>query len=116
MAMNIVEDHSSPDRILRLIVMREDDGEVVIGFEGYAWHTHGDILASISGLPEDEAVRRFVDDIIRDHQIIAVSRVNGQVRDVWPTDDPQSEFEHKPPEEALEFRRWSGLTVPVELN
>jgi|SRR6516225_9308247 hypothetical protein len=116
MAMEIVEEHQSPDGFLRLIVTRENDGDVAIGFDGYAWHTHGDILASLSGLPEEEAIRQFVDQITGDAQIIAVSRVNGQVRDVWPTDDPKADFKYKPPEESLEFRRWSGVTVAVETS
>src|SRR4051794_21173684 len=111
--MDIVEEHHSPDRLIRLIVTRDDGGDSAIGFDGYAWHTHGDILASLSGLPEKEAIREFVDQIIGDHQIIVVSRVNGEVRDIWPTDDPKEEFKYKPPEESLEFRCWSGLTVQV---
>jgi hypothetical protein len=114
--MEIVEEHHSPDCFLRLIVTRDDDGDIAIGFDGYAWHTHGDILATLSGLPEKEAIREFIDHIIEDERIIAVSRVNGEVRDVWPTEDPKGEFEYKPPDESLEFRRWSGPTVRVEGN
>ena len=111
--MNIVEEHFSPDRLMRLIVTRNADGDVSIGFDGFGWHTHGDILAALAGLPEKEAIRQFVDQIIGDHQIIVVSRVDGEVRDIWPTDDPKQEFEYKPPEESLEFRRWSGCIVAV---
>lgn len=112
--MEIVEEHLSPDRLLRLIVTRDDGGDMTIGFDGYSWHTHGDVLASLSGLTEKETVRQFVDRIIGDGQIIVVSRVNGEVRDVWPTDDPKVELHYKPPEESLEFRRWSG--VPIRLS
>ena len=111
--MNVIEEHRSPDNLLRLIVTRDDDGDISIGFDGWAWHTHGDILASLSGLPESEAVRQFVDHIIGDNQIIVVSRVNGEVRDVWPTEDLKAEFEYKPTEELLEFRRWSGVIASV---
>jgi hypothetical protein len=111
--MDIIEEHCSPDRFLRLIVTRDDSGDTAIGFDGYTWHTHGDILASLSGLPENEAIRQFVDQIIGDGQIIVVSRVNGEVLDVWATDDPKGEFKHKPPEELLEFRRWSGVLIQV---
>jgi hypothetical protein len=99
---------------LRLIVTRENDGDVAIGFDGYAWHTHADILASLWGLSENGAIQQFVERIIGDDEIIVVSRVNGEVRDVWPTDDPRGELTYKPPEESLEFRRWSGVTVEVE--
>lgn len=114
LAMNVVEKHTSPDGFLRLIVVREVDG--AIAFDGYSWHTHGDILASLSELSESEAIRQFVEQIIRDEQIIVVSRVNGEVQDIWPTDDPSGEFKYKPPEESLEFRRWSGLAVEVEAS
>src|SRR5438046_1455790 len=40
--MTIIEEHQSPDGLLRLIVQRDDDGDIAIGFEGYPWHTHGD--------------------------------------------------------------------------
>ena len=113
LAMNIIEEHHSPDRLLRLIVTRDDDGDTMIGFDGYLWHTHGDILAALSGLTEEEAIREFIERIIGDGQIIVVSRVNGEIRDVWPTDDPQGEYKYKPPEESLEFRRWSGVSVQV---
>lgn len=112
--MNIIEEHRSADGFLRLIVTRDSDGDVGIGFEGYSWHTHGDILASLSGLPESEAIREFVERVIEGDQIIAVSRVMGEVRDVWPTEDPIGEFKYKPAEETLEFRRWSGESVLVE--
>ena len=70
--MDTLEEHQSPDRFLRLIVTREDDGDTAIAFEGYDWHTHGDILAALSGLPEKEAIREFIDQIIGDGQVIAV--------------------------------------------
>jgi hypothetical protein len=111
--MNILEEHQSPDRLLRLLVTRDDDGDTTIGLDGYSWHTHGDCLAALSGLTEEESIRNFVDQIIGDGQIIVVSRVNGEIRDIWPTDHPQREYKYKPPEESLEFRRWSGATVQV---
>jgi hypothetical protein len=111
--MEIIEDHRSPDRFLRLIVTRDDDGDVSIGFDKYAWHTHGDIEASLPGLPEPDAVRKVVNRIINDEQVIVVSRINDAVQDIWPTDDPQGEFKYKPPEESLEFRLWSGVIVEV---
>jgi len=42
--MNSPEEHVSPDRLLRLLVVRED-GDITIGFAGYPWHTHGDVVA-----------------------------------------------------------------------
>ena len=50
--MNVIEEHYSPDRLLRLIVTRDDDGELSVGFAGYSWHIHGDILARLTGVTE----------------------------------------------------------------
>src|SRR4051794_12637609 len=112
--MKIVEEHHSPDGFLRLIVARENNGDVAIGFDGFSWHTHGDILAALSGLSENEAIREFVESILGGDQVIVVSRVNGVVRDVWPTNDPGGEYKYKPADESLEFRRWGGEPVSVE--
>lgn len=106
--MGIVADYVSPDGLLRLVITREDD-DLSIGFEGYAWHTHGDILAAISGLPEHDAIRAFVERILADDQVIAVLRTGNKIQDVWPTDDPHGELKHLQPEETMEFRRWSGI-------
>jgi hypothetical protein len=114
--MKIVQEQISPDGTLRLVVTRNDDGDVAIGFDKYAWHTHADILASVSGLSEDDAIRQLVQRITGDNQILVVSRIDGEVREVWPTDDPQAEVKYKPPEESLEFRRWSGVTVNVSAS
>ena len=110
---NIIEEHVSPDHFLRLIVTRDPDGDISIGFDRYMWHTHGDILAATTGLPISEAIRQLVGQITSGDQIIAVSRVGGIVCDVWPTEDPLHEFKYKPPEESIEFRRWSGEIVQV---
>jgi hypothetical protein len=41
------EEVVSPDGALRLVVSR-DDSDVTIGFAGFPWHTHGDLLAGCS--------------------------------------------------------------------
>jgi hypothetical protein len=111
--MEIIEEHVSPDGFLRLMVTRDDDGDVSIGFDNFAWHTHGDTQEALSGPQKSDAIRQLIDHIVGDGQIIVVSRVNGVVHDVWPTDDPPNEFKYKRPEESLEFRRWSGVQVEV---
>ena len=118
--MVIAEEHYSPDRTLRLIVSRED-GDTTIGFNKLGTnqvygHTHGDILVALSGLPESEAIRQYVERIMDDDEVIAVIRVNGEVQDVFLTDDPTGVLysEYNLPEESFEFRRWSGLQVHVE--
>lgn len=64
----ILEEHVSPDGLLSLYVIKSDDGDITIGFVGYPWHTHGDIL---DGTSVPVAIRGFVDSLIRDEMIIA---------------------------------------------
>jgi hypothetical protein len=33
--------YESPDGLLRFLVVQDDDGDVSLGFDEYAWHTHG---------------------------------------------------------------------------
>jgi hypothetical protein len=106
----LVEQHCSPDGMLTLIVCQEDDGDVCVGFEGYSWHTHGDTLASLSGLREDDAVKQFVGDVINGRLCIAIARVAGRITDVWVVDEPvQDKF--MPEDETLEFRSWDGRAI-----
>lgn len=108
--MKISEQHVSPDGLLRLIVVLDDDGDTSIGFDGLSWHIHGDMLAAMSGLSEEDSIRAFVDEILDDQSTIAVSRIDGKLVDAWPTDDPLKELKYNPPEEDIEFRYWSGRT------
>jgi hypothetical protein len=107
--LHVVEEHHSPDGVLTLKVGREEDGGCWIGF-GYSWHTHGEILASLSGLREDEAVRKFVDDVIGGRAIIAVACVAGKIRDVWIAEEPIPD-RYKQEDETIEFRYWDGGAV-----
>lgn len=109
--MGIIEKHTSRDGLLKLVVFREDDGDMTVSFEGYAWHTHADVLAATSGLSEADALRRLIDDVLGDVAIIAVSWVGGEARDVWVTDDPASDLRDQPKDETIEFRDWSGRRV-----
>jgi hypothetical protein len=108
--MAIVERHTSPDGLLRLIVDHADDGDWTVGFDGFAWHTHGDVLewSGYAGTP-GERVRAFVDDVVASRRVIVVSRVGGDVRDAWVTDDPSYEgTKYAEPNETIEKRLWSG--------
>ena len=64
------EEHVSPDGTLRLVVVRDDEGDGTLGFAGFRWHTHGDALAASypfdnsSGLTPESAARRFVQDVM----------------------------------------------------
>jgi len=104
--MDILEQHTTPDGFLKFVVCRNDD-DVCLGFDGFAWHTHPELLAD-DGVSEDVAVRRFVDGLLAGRVVIAVARVGGAVRDVWVTDDVESDLKHKRDDENIEFRYWDG--------
>jgi hypothetical protein len=105
--MNQKEEHVSPDGILRFVI-RRDDEDVSLGFTGYSWHTHADVLAATYQTTADAAVTDFVEALLNDRSIIAVSKVAGIIQDVWITDDPDSDLRYKPEAEEIEFRYWSG--------
>lgn len=107
-------EYISPDASLRFIIVTADDGDVSLGFDGFAWHTHGDILASLNGSSESEAVDRFVDDLVSNRTVIAVSRIGGELRDVWVADDPTSEFRYLSEGESIELRYWDGKKWSVK--
>ena len=108
--MTVFQRHESPDGLLCLLV-GDKDGDTCIGFDKFTWHTHGDILASLSGLPEPEAVSAFVSEILCGQRVIAVSRIAGTIQDAWVSDDPGTELKYKPEEETIEFRYWDGTNV-----
>jgi hypothetical protein len=108
--MHILEEHRSPDGLLRFLVCRSGDGDISLGFDSFTWHTHADILASLSGLSENVAVKQFVDDVLSSRAIIAVARVDGNIRDVWVTDTPSPD-KYKPDNETIEFRYWDGRSA-----
>jgi hypothetical protein len=106
--MGIVERRASDDGLLKLTICRENDGDAAVGFEGFAWHTHVDMIAACSDLGEADAIRRFIDVVLGDRSVIAVCRVGGEVRDAWVSDDPASDLRFRSEDETIEFRCWSG--------
>jgi len=114
--MKILEEHLSDDRLLTFKVV-EENGDVILGFDEFPWHTHGDILASLSGLPVPEAVRQFVDSILTDNVVLALRRVRGEIADVYPAEDPHEELEdlrkYGVADESISFRYWSGRAFLV---
>jgi hypothetical protein len=105
--VKIIRAYVTTDGRFRFVV-GHDDKDVSLGFEGFPWHTHADVLASAFGMSEERAVNRFVSDLLSDRCVIAVSRIGGTVRDVWITTDPQTDLRHKSDCEHLEFQYWSG--------
>jgi hypothetical protein len=107
MTSEVIEEHRSPDGLLRLVVMRYEDGDIAIGFDGYPWHHHPEHDAAATGVSIDEAVRHFIDLITSNQELIAISRVNGVIQNVWPANDPAGDLKHMPSEETIEFRWWN---------
>jgi hypothetical protein len=108
--MAIVEQHRSPDGSLTFTVERFDEGDYCLGFDGFPWHTHGDILACQFGVPEEAAIRQFVDQLLSNQAIIATARIGEQRNDVWVTETPVAD-NYKPADETIEFRYWDGRPV-----
>ena len=109
----LIECHQSPDGLLQLIVDRAEDGDLTVGFQGFAWHTHGDILewSGYAGTPA-ERVRGFVDDIVSSRRVIVISRLDGKIRDAWVTNDPNhDEMKYAWPNETIEKRFWNGQSA-----
>lgn len=106
--MKNVESHVSPDGRLQFLVVADPDGDLALGFDGFPWHTHADILASLSGLEQAQAVRRYIDDLLDDKSVIALWGVPGEVRDVWVSEEPARDAHYPIEGEVIELRYWSG--------
>jgi len=102
------EEHASPDGLLMLAVETLKGDDVAIGFRGYPWHTHADILASINSTNESSAVREFIDDVLNDRSLIAVQIIDGHMQDIWITNDPTNDCKYKQANKEIRFRYWSG--------
>jgi len=63
MALRVIDEHRTPDG-LTFRVGETEDGDTCLGFDGYSWHTHGDVVAELSGKPEAAAIRMYVDDLL----------------------------------------------------
>ena len=111
-----VGEYVSPDGQLKFLVTCPD-GDWTIGFDGFPWHTHGSILAALSGLEEVPAVERFLADLIGNVSVIALTRISGELTDVWVTDDPDEAHrdcrKYGQAEETIEFRLWNGTPVTI---
>lgn len=83
-----MEEHVSPDGRLRFRIVTGENGDVALGFDGFPWHTHADVLAGITGLPEAEAVCRFVADLVNGASVVVLWSVGDELRDVWVSEDP----------------------------
>jgi hypothetical protein len=72
-------------------------------------------LAALAGLPIEQAVAEYVDALTSNKAVIAISRVEGRLADIWITDDPGAPDPYKPENETITFRYWDGTPfMPVE--
>jgi hypothetical protein len=101
------ETYVSPDGTLTFLVVREP-GDISLGFRDATWHTHGDILAALSGLPVQQAVAAYVGALTSSKAVIAISTVDGRIADIWIPDDPGAPDPHQPENEIITFRYWDG--------
>jgi hypothetical protein len=92
-------------------VIRTPDGDITMGFEGYSWHPHRDVVNAFSSDSPEVATARFVDDLISSRSIIAISTIAGTIRDVWITDDPAEELKYWDQSKTVEFRLWDGTKI-----
>jgi len=100
----------SPDGVLRLIVLVEG-ADWIIGFDGYPWHTHGDILTGSAGESAEARTEKFVDALLSNRKLIAVLKDGDCVTDVWVTEDPAQDARNLTETERVEFRYWDGTQV-----
>jgi len=115
--MSVVERYLSPDGLLQLIVDLADDGDWSVGFDGFAWHTHGDMLKFDYGGTPESAVRSFVNEVLESRRVIVISHVDGAIHDAWTAGDvPLDEMKYAAPNETIELRYWNGLPFRLQLS
>jgi hypothetical protein len=111
-----IGEYVSPDGQLKLLIVCPD-GDWTIGFDGFPWHTHGSILAELSGQDEASAVEHFLSNLTENVSIIALRQISGELKDAWITDDPAADIvdlkKYGKPDETITFRRWNGAAVEV---
>lgn len=112
-AERILEERVSPDGFLKLLVAEAEDGDISIGLADSFWHTHADCIAHEFGNGPN-AIAAYLEYLTSDRPVYVVRRFSGVVTAIFPSEDPKNEFRFQPPDERLEFRRWSGEKVVVE--
>ncbi|GAB5402564.1 MAG: hypothetical protein Aurels2KO_07950 [Aureliella sp.] len=108
---------TSPDGKLAIRITPDVEGETMVSFHGFDWAIAGSQLAEQLSLETDDAIKAYVDSIMADGQIIAISIVDGEMTDAWVTEYPLSDLEYCAEGESLLFRRWNGQVLdPTQLN
>lgn len=105
----VVERHATTDGLLSFVVLRYQDGDTLLGFEGGPSHVHADMLpGSLAGLPKSKSIRRYVDDLTESRSVIAVERIDGKIADAWVVDEYVLSRMRPLPDRPVELRRWDG--------
>jgi hypothetical protein len=109
----MTERYPIPDTTLTLLVQR-DDGDITIGFDGYPWHTHADIIADLLGQRDPEsALKTYLDDLFHDRLPIILRKKAGVLTEPFIPDFPDDPIDTKyfEPDESYELRYWSGYST-----
>jgi hypothetical protein len=105
----ILRECTSADGQLELLAIR--DGEDYIGGfvnDDSGWHIHGDMLVPEYGDSPRKALLAWVEAIIDDKEIIAISKMANGRLNIWHSSEPGEEKEYVEPGEKLVLRYWSG--------
>ena len=103
----IINRFESPDG--ELVLIEEKEGEdLMLGFEGYPWHIHSDMLIPVYGTTPEEVIRHFRDSILSDKEVIEIRKEGEKVIDIFVNSNPEQEDKHQPKEETKLLRYWSG--------
>jgi hypothetical protein len=105
--------HVSSDGILKIIVLRDNDG-LTVGFEDSDSHTHGDVLIGEYAVigqdlaSPEEAVHRYVSDILANRIKVKIYRRNGEIFDIvaFPY-EVKDDAKYLSQEESMEVRYWN---------
>ena len=84
-----------------------------IGFEGYPWHTHADIIADLRRQSDPEsALQAYLDDLFHDRLPIVLVKKAGVLTQPFVPDFPDQPIDQKnlEPDESYEVRLWSGFS------
>ena len=108
--MKILQEITSPDGFLKLVVAEGADGEKAIGFEGSDWHTHADLVHYWLSIPKEKAIEQFIKAVIEDKLPIITSVDGGKTQNPWISDNLQQSIKVYG-EENCHFRLWSQSTI-----
>lgn len=109
----ITETHVSPDGKLTLLIVR-DGADVLVGFEGSEWHTHGDLLVPEYGEDPWAAIQAFANAILEDRLIIRIDEAPQRLECLSYISiidlDLKEEMKYDPLGSRIGYRYWSGNT------